>query len=157
VSRAEGAGGSAMRTRHASRTRLSPIADINLTSLIDVIFFVLILFLLVAPIVEYGINVNLPAAAPKNLSEPESLTVNVRGVEGAARIYLGNERVTLDELSERLKTVAARRPDTALILRADKDLNYESVIQVIDRITDAGITKMGMATVAAREEKKREK
>ncbi|MDD5556058.1 MAG: biopolymer transporter ExbD [bacterium] len=137
-----------MRMRHASRTRLVTIAEINLTSLIDVIFFVLVLFLLVAPIVEYGINVNLPAAAPKKIAEAESLTVNVRGGEGGARVYLGNERVTLDELAERLRALAAREPDAALILRADKELDYESVIRVIDRITEAGITRMGMATVA---------
>lgn len=140
-----------MRRRFASRTRLAPLADINLTSMIDVIFFMLILFLLVSPIVEYGINVNLPAAAPKKMAEPESLTVNVKGGREGARIYLDSERVTLDELRQRLRAIAARRPDTALILRADKELNYDSVIQVIDQITDAGITKLGMATVAKQE------
>lgn len=137
-----------MRRRFAQRSRLAPLADINLTSMIDVIFFMLILFLLVSPIVEYGINVNLPAAAPKKMAEPESLTVSVKNSESGARIYLENERVTLDELTQRLRAIAARNPDTALILRADKELTYDSVIQVIDQITDAGITKMGMATVA---------
>lgn len=140
-----------MRRRFASRTRLAPLADINLTSMIDVIFFMLILFLLVSPIVEYGINVNLPAAAPKKMAEPESLTVSVKSGREGARVYLDSERVTLDELRQRLRAIAARRPDTALILRADKELNYDSVIQVIDRITDAGITKLGMATVAKQE------
>jgi len=137
-----------MRRRFAQRTRLAPLADINLTSMIDVIFFMLILFLLVSPIVEYGINVNLPAAAPKKMAAPESLTVSVKNSESGARVYLDNERVTLDELAQRLRAIAVRNPDTALILRADKELSYDSVIQVIDQITDAGITKMGMATVA---------
>jgi biopolymer transport protein ExbD len=137
-----------MRRRRSSKTRLAPLAEINLTSMIDVIFFMLILFLLVSPVVEYGINVNLPETAAKKMAEPESLTVNVKNIEGGSRIYLDNERVTMEELEGRLKTIAARKPDTALILRADKALSYDTVVQVIDRITDAGITKMGMATLA---------
>lgn len=137
-----------MRKRRFSQSRLAPLADINLTSMIDVIFFMLILFLLVSPIVEYGINVNLPEAQAKKMAEPNGLTVNVRHVEGGVRVYLDNERVTLEELAARLRAVAARSPDTPLILRADKDLSYNSVMEVIDRITDAGIARMGMATVA---------
>lgn len=148
-----------MRRRRAVRSKLAPLADINLTSMIDVIFFMLILFLLVAPIVEYGINVNLPAASAKKMEEPETLTVSVTNSETGPRIYLDRDRLTLDELTARLKSIAARQPDTALILRADKELNYESVIQVLDSITEAGITRLGMATVAKVEtpKKKREK
>lgn len=140
-----------MRRRRPPQSRLTPLADINLTSLIDVIFFILILFLLVSPVVEYGVNVNLPEAAPRKIAEPESLTVNVKGGEEGLKIYLDSERLTPEELSRRLKEIAVRKPDTALILRADKDLKYESVMQVIDRVADAGITKMGMATVAGQE------
>ena len=148
-----------MRRRHSARTNLAPLADINLTSMIDVIFFMLILFLLVAPIVEYGINVNLPAASAKKREEPKTLTVSVKNTETGPRIYLDSDRLTMEELTARLKSIAVRQPDTALILRADKELNYESVIQVIDCITEAGITKLGMATVAKAEtpKKKREK
>ncbi len=148
-----------MRRRHSARTNLAPLADINLTSMIDVIFFMLILFLLVAPIVEYGINVNLPAASAKKMEEPKTLTVSVKNTETGPRIYLDSDRLTMEELTARLKSIAVRQPDTALILRADKELNYESVIQVIDCITEAGITKLGMATVAKAEtpKKKREK
>ena len=137
-----------MRKRRFSQSRLAPLADINLTSMIDVIFFMLILFLLVSPIVEYGINVNLPETSAKKIAEPESLTVNVKNVEGSSRVYLDNERVTMEELETRLKAIASRAPETTLILRADKDLSYNSVMEVIDRITDAGIARMGMATVA---------
>ena len=148
-----------MRRRHSARTNLAPLADINLTSMIDVIFFMLILFLLVAPIVEYGINVNLPAASAKKMEEPKTLTVSVKNTETGPRIYLDSDRLTMEELTARLKSIAVRQPDTALILRADKELNYESVIQVIDCITEAGITKLGMATVAKAEtpKKRREK
>lgn len=125
--------------------------------MIDVIFFMLILFLLVAPIVEYGINVNLPAASAKKMEEPQTLTVNVTNTDTGPRIYLDRDRLTLEELTSRLKSIAARQPDIALILRADKELNYESVIQVIDCITEAGITKLGMATVAKAETPKKQR
>ena len=123
------------------------MADINITPLVDVTFFILIIFLLIAPLIEHGINVNLPEASAKKLEKPESLTVSVRKTAGGPRIYLENERLTLDELRERLKTIAGSTPDTALILRADKELQYDTVVQVLDIITDAGITKLGMATV----------
>ena len=109
-----------MRRRHSARTNLAPLADINLTSMIDVIFFMLILFLLVAPIVEYGINVNLPGASAKKMEEPKTLTVSVKNTETGPRIYLDSDRLTMEELTARLKSIAVRQPDTALILRADK-------------------------------------
>jgi biopolymer transport protein ExbD len=136
-----------MRKRNTTDQDLSPMADINITPLVDVTFFILIIFLLIAPLIEHGINVNLPEASAKKLEKPESLTVSVRKTEGGPRIYLENERLTLGELRERLKTIAGSTPDTALILRADKELQYDTVVQVLDIITDAGITKLGMATV----------
>jgi biopolymer transport protein ExbD len=136
-----------MRKRNTTDQDLSPMADINITPLVDVTFFILIIFLLIAPLIEHGINVNLPEASAKKLEKPESLTVSVRKTEDGPRIYLENERLTLSELRERLKTIAGSTPDTALILRADKQLQYDTVVQVLDIITDAGITKLGMATV----------
>ncbi len=136
-----------MRRRSHTDSDLTPVSDINITPLVDVTFFILIIFILVAPLIEHGINVNLPEASEKKLAKSESLMVSVRKTEGKPRIYLENERLTLDKLSERLKAIAASKPDTALVLRADKELHYETVVQVLDQITGAGITKLGMATV----------
>ena len=137
--------------KRKSETDLAPMAHINITPLVDVTFFILIIFILIAPLIEHGINVNLPATSEKKLEKPDSLTVSVRKAESGPRIYLEQERLTLDELTERLSSIASRRPGTALILRADKDISYDTVVQVIDRITDAGISKLGMATVARKE------
>lgn len=137
-----------MKGRRRSGSGLTPEVYINITPLVDVTFFILIIFILIAPLMEHGINVNLPAAQAKKLEKPDSITVSLRKADGGTRLYLENERLTLDQLTERLTTIASRKSDTALILRADKDLKYESVVEVIDRITDAGISKMGLATMA---------
>lgn len=128
------------------------MAEVNITPLVDVTFFILVIFIMIAPLIEYGINVNLPAAAPKKLDQPEGVVVSIRRTGEGARIYLDEERVTLGDLSERLRTVAARAPETPLVFRADRDLRYETVVEVLDRIAEAGLTRLGIATVAAREE-----
>ena len=130
---------------------LVPEVYINITPLVDVTFFILIIFILIAPLMEHGINVNLPTASAKKLEKPDSIAVSVRKTGTGARIYLGNERVTLAELTARLRRIASRDPGTALILRADKDLSYETVMHVIDAISDAGVSKMGMATIVKSE------
>jgi biopolymer transport protein TolR len=137
-----------MKKKRPEYYELKPLADVNITPLVDVTFFILIIFILIAPLIEHGINVNLPTASAKKLEQKDSITISVRKTESGPRIYLEKERLTLDELGDKLKTVAASQPDISLLLRADKDLDYNTVIQVVDRVTDAGIAKLGMATMA---------
>ena len=119
------------------------VHDINVTSLVDVMMTLLIIFIIVAPMIEQGIDVNLPSAEPKRIDVSEVLTIAVTENE---RIYLENQRVTMDELRERLDNIRAAREDVAVLIKADKDIKYGRVVDVLDVVRGVGISRLAMAT-----------
>ncbi len=119
-------------------------AEINVTNLVDVMLVLLIIFILVAPVMEQGISVNLPKISDQKMKLPESVTISIgKGGE----LFLGKELVNLEELKTRLAEVAQTSPDTSVIVRADKEIQYDTVVQVLDQVRSAGLTKLGMATL----------
>lgn len=119
------------------------VHEINVTSLVDVTMTLLIIFIIVAPMIEQGIDVNLPAADPKRIDVADVLTVSVTENE---RVYLEGQRVTMDELRDRLGSIRTAREDVAVLIKADKDIRYGRVVEVLDTVRDAGIFKLAMAT-----------
>jgi len=128
------------KSRHNRRV----FNEINVINLVDVMLCVLVAFILAAPIMEHGIDVRLPPSRPSKIKAPEeSLTVSI---SPPGKIYLNNQRVTIDELEAKLKAVASTNPNTPLVLRADEQLNYGVVIKVLDNIRNSGLTRIGIAT-----------
>jgi biopolymer transport protein ExbD len=120
------------------------LSEVNVLNLVDVMLVLLIIFILVAPIMEHGIDVRLPTSTPSKIkSSEESLTVSLAP---PGKIYLNDQRVTLDELRERLTGIALSNPETPLTLRADAKIRYEEVIKVLDGIRNSGLTRIGIAT-----------
>jgi len=119
------------------------MSDINVTSLVDVMMTLLIIFIIVAPMLEQGIDVNLPTAEPKHIDVRDVLTITVSENE---RVYLEDQRVTLDELKDRLSSIKTARDDVAVVIKADTELKYGKVIEVLDAVREVGITRLAMAT-----------
>ena len=132
-----------MGRRRKRQYDLELVSDINVTSLVDVMMTLLIIFIIVAPMLEQGIDITLPTADPKRIDVAEVLTISVAENE---RVYLEGQRVTLDELGERLANVHAAREDVAVLIKADTDLRYGKVIEVLDTVRGVGITRLAMAT-----------
>ena len=132
-----------MGRRRKRQYDLELVSDINVTSLVDVMMTLLIIFIIVAPMLEQGIDITLPTADPKRIDVAEVLTISVAENE---RVYLEGRRVTLDELGERLANVHAAREDVAVLIKADTDLRYGKVIEVLDTVRGVGITRLAMAT-----------
>lgn len=121
-----------------------PLSEINVVNLVDVMLVLLIIFILVAPIMEHGIDVRLPPSTPSKIQAPEeSLTVSIAP---PGKIYLNDQRVTLDELKTRLGNIARDNPETPLVLRAEEKIDYGAVIKVLDGIRNSGLTRIGIAT-----------
>ncbi len=119
-------------------------SELNITNLVDVMLVLLIVFIIVAPMIEQGIDVRLPVASDKKM---ESRTVPVIvSVSKEGELFLNNVKVSLDKLENRLAVMVNNNPDLPVILRADKKLTYESVIKIMDRIRNAGVNNVGMAT-----------
>ncbi len=120
------------------------MSDINVTPLVDVMLVLLIIFMVTAPMMMQGVEVNLPQTTVKPIKtreDPLILTVNKK-----REIYLENYRIELDGLEKKVKKVFQNRRDKEILLRADKDVPYGFVIKVISRIKRAGIDKLGMVT-----------
>jgi len=137
--------------------RQTPRADINVTSLVDVTMTVLIVFILIAPIIEQGIDVDLPKASATRLEQPEEpVTVSLHGVmehgEKKGVIFVNEQRMNrvhpYEALGETLAAIKQKKPKVAVIIRADKDFKYAAVIKVLDVVRGAGITTLSLATQA---------
>ena len=131
----------AMGVGGKSRTTM---AEINVTPLVDVMLVLLIVFMITAPMLQHELDVNLPVAAgiPQVTTEDQVvLTVNKQG-----NIYLDQTTYTLDTLRPKLQTLYQTRRNKDIFLRADADVPYGKVVQVMDEVKKAGILKLGMIT-----------
>jgi biopolymer transport protein TolR len=120
------------------------LAEINVTPLVDVMLVLLIIFMITAPMLQHELDVNLPVATgtPQVSAEDQViLTVNKQGA-----IYLDQTAYTLDTLRPKLQTLYQTRRNKDIFLRADADVPYGKVIQVMDEVKKAGLLKLGMIT-----------
>jgi biopolymer transport protein TolR len=125
--------------RRTSRT----LAQINVTNLVDVMFVLLVIFMLVAPLMKHGIDVDLPQVSSKGVDLRDALVVTIDKDE---KIYLNEQLVSLDLLEKSLQDIYAARPDITIFLKADKQVPYGSVVRIMGRVRRAGIEKLGMVT-----------
>lgn len=120
------------------------MSDINVTPFVDVMLVLLIIFMVTAPMMMQGVEVNLPQTTTKSIKtkeDPLILTVNKKG-----EIYLEDHKIKLEDLETKVKTIFKYRRDKEILLKADKDLPYGMVIDVMAGVKRAGVTKLGMVT-----------
>ncbi len=131
-----GAGG------RGGRGRYRPMSDINVTPLVDVMLVLLIIFMVTAPLMTSGVNVDLPKtnAAPVN-ADTKPITVTIKG-DGS--IYLGDDVVSNDDLVARLQAAAQNDPAHRIFVRGDQHIDYGRVMQVMGTITSGGFTKVAL-------------
>ena len=120
------------------------ISQINVTPLVDVMLVLLIIFMVTAPILQQGVQIDLPkvSAGPLQGAE-EQLVVNV-GKTG--QVFLNDTPMTLDQLTEKLRAIAAARPDRQVFVRGDQAVPYGQVMRAMGAVRDAGLTKVGLVT-----------
>jgi biopolymer transport protein TolR len=119
-------------------------ADINVVSLIDVMLLLLVIFMITAPMMQGGVDVSLPRADARPITSKSSMTVTVTR---DGHIYVDNQSpMTYDEFRAAFQTLAKDRANQGLYLRADKDVPYGLVAQVMAVIEAAGVHDVGMVT-----------
>jgi biopolymer transport protein TolR len=125
------------------------ISDINVTPLVDVMLVLLIIFMVTAPILQQGVSVDLPKVSAGPLTgQEEQLVVNVARGGG---LYLNDTAMSLDQLTGKLRAIAAARPDRQVYVRADQAVPYGQVMQVMGALHDAGLVRVGLVTEPPRE------
>jgi biopolymer transport protein TolR len=124
-----------------------PMAEINVTPLVDVVLVLLIIFMVTAPFLQGGLEIDLPKVASRGLDVRDGLIVSVRSDRAVA---VGNTVVPLAQLEDALaRAGAAQRP---VFLRADQTVPYGTIVELISRLRKAGVASLGLVTEPPRKE-----
>ena len=126
----------------------SSLAEINIIPLVDVVLVLLLIFMLTAPMMYRGIDVNLPKAASRPTAVEERLVLTLTKDQS---LFLNDRRLLATGLELALREAFANRTDKTLYLKADAGLSYGVVVETMDRVRRAGIERLGMVTEPARE------
>jgi len=127
------------------------LAEINVTPLVDVVLVLLIIFMVTAPMLQMGIDVNLPRVKSKSIDVTEEklvLTIN-----STKEIFINKNKVSVAGLSAKLENIFANRIDREVFMRADKNVPYGFVVEVMSEVRKAGVDRLGMITEAPEESK----
>ena len=119
------------------------LSEINVIPLVDVVLVLLVIFMVTAPMLHRGMDINLPTSSSNNMKAEERLVVSVQRDQ---KLLLGNDAISLVDLRAKLKDAKAKNPLVSVYLRADRSVPYGTVIQVMDEIKGANIERMGMVT-----------
>jgi biopolymer transport protein TolR len=134
----------------SSRREGTTIAQINVTPLVDVMLVLLVIFMVTAPIIQQGVQVNLPQAKTNAIPGTEAPLIVTVAKNG--KVYLNDNAVSLAELGQKLRAIKKLQADKQVYLRADQDVRYGAVMKTIAEIKQAGIEKLGMVTRPPSEE-----
>lgn len=120
------------------------MSDINVTPFVDVMLVLLIIFMVTAPMMMEGVEVNLPKTTTKNIKTPEDPLVLT--VTKNKEIMLEKTKLRLEDIETKIGSILKYRKDNQILLKADKDVPYGFVVQVMAGVKRAGIDKLGMIT-----------
>ncbi len=127
--------------------------DINVTPLVDVMLVLLVIFMVTAPLLHQGVEVQLPKSVAQNLpktpEDPLILSITKSGT-----YYLNESPVAKAQLRERLKLVLSRRRDKSVYLKADRNLPYGTVVETMDTLNRLGVESLGMVTELKSEDRR---
>jgi biopolymer transport protein TolR len=126
-----------MRT---NKTR-SVLSEINITPFVDVMLVLLVIFMVTAPLLQQGLDVNLPQAKGKDLPPEERISLVIKKDR---TIYMNETPISILQMRRKLEAISKQNP--SIFLRADKDVPYGLVVEVMGEIKEAGIEKLGMVT-----------
>lgn len=127
------------------RQHRQSMSEINVTPLVDVMLVLLIIFMITAPMMEQGIDINLPKTAASGIETNDKPFVLV--IKENNRLYVAEEEVALKGLRKKLKAIFNSRPNKQVYLKADKNVDYGFVAETLAEIRAAGIFNIGLVTL----------
>ena len=128
--------------RGGRRGRYRPLAEINVTPLVDVMLVLLIIFMVTAPLMTSGVSVDLPKTNAQQLnSDSEPLTVTIKA-DGS--IFLQDQAIDISDIVAKLQAIAQNNPDRRIFVRGDKSNTYGRIMEVMGTITQGGFTKVAL-------------
>ncbi|WP_163575790.1 protein TolR [Halomonas faecis] len=128
--------------------RRKPMAEINVVPFIDVMLVLLVIFMITAPMLTQGVQVELPQASSEPIDDSQDSDPIIVSVdrEGDYYLTLGDDdsQLTLDELTDRVITLLGRRPGTPVLVRGDRNVAYGQVVTLMSRLQIAGVANVGL-------------
>ncbi len=124
------------------RSEKEPMSEINVTPFVDVMLVLLIIFMVTAPLLTVGVQVDLPETSADTLpeeSEPLTLTINSKG-----EVFIQETKIEFDNLIKKILAVSNNRTDTRIYVRGDKTINYGRVLEVMGKLSGSGFTKVAL-------------
>ena len=125
-----------------TRGRYRPMAEINVTPLVDVMLVLLVVFMVAAPLLTVGVPVDLPQTQAPPITDPKEPLVISINAEG--RVFIQDADVVPDALVPRLQAITGENPDALVYVRADKSIDYGRVLEVMSLISAAGYRKVSL-------------
>ena len=142
---ASSTGGSGRRGRSARVS--TSLAEINVVPLVDVMLVLLVIFMVTAPMMTQGMQVNLPQARRASAVSAQPIYVTIPASFGQTRrLQIENEEIGIEALAERVRQALAARADTSLFLRMDATVTAQDIMTVTDRLKEADVEKVGFIT-----------
>ncbi len=131
-----------------SKGHHSSLNELNITPLLDLAFVLLVIFIITTPQLSNDLEMNLPTARKEKPASPPP-KINRITVEADGRIALNSQQLELPALKQTLVSMKSSDPDTSVVVRGAPDVDYQRVINVLDALQQAEITKVGLATETA--------
>lgn len=125
------------------------MSEINVTPFVDVMLVLLIIFMVSAPMMVEGVDVNLPKASAAPLkADEENLVISI---QKDSQVYLNDQIIDIEFLTEKLQKILENVEKRDIYLKADKDISYGTVVDVMSKVKLAGVTSLGMITLPEEE------
>jgi biopolymer transport protein ExbD len=132
-----------------------PVADINVTPMVDVMLVMLIIFMVITPMLTKGVSVDMVRTKnPIAMQAADKTDAVIVAVTRDGKTYLGNTQVPADQMSQKVKDLLTNRVDKMCFMRADSRARYEKVVEVVDNLRAAGVDQLGLLTEQIQERQK---
>ncbi len=124
-----------------------PVSDINVTPMADVMLVLLIIFMVITPMLQKGVSVDMAKAEnPRRMADADKEDAVVVAVTRDGKIYLGSDFTTLDKITPKVKDQIATKLDKTVYIKSDSRAKYGDVVNVIDNVRAAGVESLGLLT-----------
>jgi len=135
-----------MSLKKTSKRGHSTMSELNITPLLDLVFVLLVIFIITTPQLVNNLEINLPSGKPPPADNKPKPKPGRIVVSAAGQITLNNEVMTVPQLKEKLRALKAANPDLGVVLKGSDEVDYQVMVDVMDTLRQLDITKMGLAT-----------
>src|SRR3954469_11083891 len=137
-----------MRLKKTTRRGHSTLNELNITPLLDLVFVLLVIFIITTPQMMNNLEMTLPSGKPPPKTDQPKPKPNHIVVDDKGQTFLNDQLVTIPDLKKNLQQLKSENPDLSVVVKGSDDVEYQSMVSVLDVLQQLDITKIGLATAA---------